>query len=126
MPGNAVIAAPGLVEVTPGSGVMRMQPVSVCHQVSTIGHFSPPMFLRYHIQASGLIGSPTEPNSRNEERSCPAGNSSPHFMKVRIVVGAVYRIDTLYFSTIDHHRSRAGVSGVPSYITDVVRFANGP
>src|SRR5438132_4452433 len=122
MPGNAVIAAPGFVEVIPGSGVIRIEPVSVCHHVSTIGQLSRPMFLRYHIQASGLIGSPTLPSSRSEERSCAAGNSSPHFMNVRIVVGAVYRIVTLYFSTIDHQRSRAGVSGVPSYMTDVARL----
>ena len=66
-----------------------IMPVSVCHQVSTTGVRSPPMFVRYQIQASGLIGSPTEPSSRSEDRSCPAGNSTPHFMKVRIVVGAV-------------------------------------
>src|ERR1700692_2791140 len=105
MPGNAVIAAPGLVDVMPASGVMRMEPVSVCHHVSTIGQLSLPMFLRYHIHASGLIGSPTLPSSRSDEMSCICGNSSPHFMNVRMVVGAVYRIVTLYFSTIDHQRS---------------------
>ena len=68
---------------------MRMPPVSVCHQVSTMGHRSRPTFLRYHIQASGLMGSPTEPSRRRLERSWPAGCSSPHFMSVRIVVGAV-------------------------------------
>ena len=33
---------------------------------------------------------------------------------------------TLYFSTICHQRSRPGVSGVPSYMTDVVALASGP
>ena len=66
-----------------------MAPVSVCHQVSTIGVRSPPMTRRYQIQASGLIGSPTEPRSRREDRSNFWGISSPHFMKVRIAVGAV-------------------------------------
>ena len=88
-PGNGVMAAPGLVAVMPGSGVMRMPPVSVCHHVSTIGQRSPPMWVRYQIHASGLIGSPTDPSRRRLERSCRAGRSSPHFMKVRIVVGAV-------------------------------------
>ena len=37
MPGNGCVADPGLVRVMPGSGVIMMQPVSVCHQVSTIG-----------------------------------------------------------------------------------------
>ena len=73
---------------TPGSGLIMIEPVSVCHQVSTTGARSPPMCLRYQSQASGLIGSPTEPSSRIDDRSCLAGHSSPHFMKVRIAVGA--------------------------------------
>ncbi|OPZ48070.1 MAG: hypothetical protein BWY91_03248 [bacterium ADurb.BinA028] len=47
------------------------------------------MTLRYHIHASGLIGSPTEPSIRIEDRSNFAGMSEPHFMKVRMAVGAV-------------------------------------
>ena len=47
-------------------------------------------------------------------------------MNVRITVGAVYRIVTRYFSTISHQRPRCGVSGVPSYMTDVARLASGP
>src|ERR1039458_3778419 len=35
-----------------------MAPVSVCHQVSTIGHRPFPISRWYHIHASGLIGSP--------------------------------------------------------------------
>ncbi len=75
--------------VTPGSGEIIIAPVSVCHQVSTIGQRSPPMCLRYQIQASGLIGSPTEPSTRRLDRSNFAGMSSPHFMNVRMAVGAV-------------------------------------
>ncbi len=89
MPGSGVCAEPGFVAVTPGSGVIIIEPVSVCHQVSTIGVRSPPMFLRYQIHASGLIGSPTEPSTRRLDRSNLAGMSSPHFMNVRIAVGAV-------------------------------------
>jgi hypothetical protein len=37
MPKKGRVAEPGLVLVAPGSGVMRMPPVSVCHQVSTMG-----------------------------------------------------------------------------------------
>ena len=66
-----------------------MPPVSVCHQVSTIGQRLPPMCSWYHIHASGLIGSPTEPSSRSDDRSCFAGSSAPHFMNVRMAVGAV-------------------------------------
>jgi hypothetical protein len=50
-----------LAAVTPGSGLIMIEPVSVCHQVSTTGVRSPPMFFRYQIHASGLIGSPTLP-----------------------------------------------------------------
>ena len=82
-------AEPGSSVVTPGRGLIMMPPVSVCHQVSTIGARSPPMCLRYQSQASGLIGSPTLPSSRMLDRSDFAGMSSPHFMKVRMAVGAV-------------------------------------
>ena len=42
-PKKGRVAEPGLSAVTPGSGVMRMPPVSVCHQVSTMGQRSSPM-----------------------------------------------------------------------------------
>src|ERR1700722_1876145 len=95
MPGNGLVALPGIVVVTPGSGVIMMLPVSVCHHVSTTGQRPPPMLSRYHIQASGLIGSPTLPSKRRDERSCLPVYSVPHFMNVRIAVGAVYRIVAL-------------------------------
>ncbi len=75
--------------MAPGSGAIMMPPVSVCHQVSTIGQRSLPMTRWYHIQASGLIGSPTEPSRRRDARLCRRGHSSPHFMNARIAVGAV-------------------------------------
>ena len=88
MPGSGRVAEPGFRVVTPGSGEIMIAPVSVCHQVSTTGQVPPPMFSRYQIQASGLIGSPTDPRSRSEVRSCRCGYSTPHFMNVRIAVGA--------------------------------------
>ena len=89
MPGNGRVADPGFSVVTPGSGVIMIAPVSVCHHVSTTGQRSPPMFWWYHIHASGLIGSPTDPSSRSDDRSCFAGQSVPHRMNARIAVGAV-------------------------------------
>ena len=80
---------PGLVGVAPGRGVSMCPPVSVCHQVSTMGQRSFPMTRWYHIHASGLIGSPTVPSTRSDERSCLRACSSPHFMNARIAVGAV-------------------------------------
>ncbi len=126
IPGNARIAEPGLQAVTPGSGLIIIAPVSVCHQVSTIGAVPPPMWSRYQTHASGLIGSPTLPRRRIEDRSNCSGISLPHFMNVRIAVGAVYSNVTPYFSTISHQRPLCGVSGVPSYITCVAPLASGP
>jgi hypothetical protein len=94
-PGNGNVADPGFVVVTPGRGVIMIIPVSVCHHVSTIGVLPPPMCSWYQSQASGLIGSPTEPRTRNDVRSCLAGWASPCFMNARIAVGAQYRIVTL-------------------------------
>ncbi len=48
--------------MAPGSGEIMRPPVSVCHQVSTIAQRSLPTCLWYQSQASGLIGSPTEPS----------------------------------------------------------------
>src|ERR1700689_4136340 len=74
MPGSGLVQLPGFVGVTPGSGLIMMLPVSVCHHVSTIGQRPWPITRWYHIQASGLIGSPTEPNSRKLDRSYLAGH----------------------------------------------------
>ena len=48
------------------------------------------MLVWYHIQASGFMGSPTVPRTRNEDRSWDDGSVVPHFMNVRMAVGAVY------------------------------------
>src|SRR5262249_60091469 len=88
-PGNGFVAEPGFVVVVPGSGVIRIIPVSVCHQVSTIGQRSPPTCSWYQTHASGLIGSPTEPSRRSGDKSCFAACSGPHFMCARIPGGAV-------------------------------------
>ncbi len=89
MPGSGLVQEPGLVGVTPGMGAIMMEPVSVCHQVSTMGQRSLPMWRWYQIHASGLIGSPTLPRSRNLSRLYCAGMSFPSFISARIAVGAV-------------------------------------
>src|SRR6266498_1701426 len=73
MPGNGRPAEPGLAGSRPGSVEIMIEPVSVCHQVSTIGQRSPPTTVWYHSHALGLIGSPTVPSRRRDERSCLAG-----------------------------------------------------
>ena len=126
IPGNGLVADPGIVVVSPAKGVMRIDPVSVCHQVSTIGQRDLPIFVWYQIHASGFIGSPTVPSSLREERSCLAGYPSPQRMHALMAVGAVYNIVQRYFSIISQNRSLSGKSGEPSYITVVAPLAKGP
>src|SRR6185436_2001035 len=126
IPGKGFVADPGLVGVAPGKGVIMIAPVSVCHQVSTIGQRPLPISSRYHIHASGLIGSPTVPSKRKLERSCFNGHCSPHLMKARIAVGAVYSVFTRWRSMMSQNRSGSGQLGAPSYIKAVAPFDNGP
>src|SRR3954454_17832390 len=109
---------PGFIVVIPGSGVIRMCPVSVCHQVSMIGALPAPTCLRYHSQTSGLIGSPTLPRILIDDRAWACACCSPHCMCERIAVGEVYRIVTPYFSMMRHQTSLSGYPGTPSYSTD--------
>ena len=92
-----------------------MPPVSVCHHVSTMGQRSAPICLRYQIHASGLMGSPTVPITRKLERSCFAGQSSPHLMNVRIAVGAQQHVP--------HLRDRADHAGIDACELDVGKSA---
>ena len=88
-PGSGRVAEPGFSAVAPGSGLIRMPPVSVCHQVSTIGQRCSPTTRWYHSQASGLIGSPTVPRMRIEARDVLSTGASPSRIRARIAVGAV-------------------------------------
>src|SRR5215471_751106 len=125
-PGKGRVAEPGFVGIAPGNGVISIIPVSVCHQVSTIGHRPRPITSLYHIHASGLIGSPTVPSSLKLFISYRRGHCSPHFMKARSAVGAVYRMLTLCRSMILQKRSGSGQLGAPSYIVEVAPFCRGP
>ena len=89
IPGSGRVAEPGLVGVAPGTGLIMMPPVSVCHQVSTIGQ---------RLAADDLVV--PHPGLRvdrlaDRAQQAQAGqvvladHSSPHFMKARIAVGAV-------------------------------------
>jgi acetyl-CoA synthetase len=57
-----------LAGVTPAKLEIIMPPVSVCHQVSTIGQLLLPISLSYQCQASSFIGSPTVPKTFNEDK----------------------------------------------------------
>ncbi len=83
------MADPGFRGVAPGKGEISAPPVSVCHQVSTIGQRPSPTTRWYQSQASGLIGSPTVPSSRSEAREVRVTGSSPSRIRARMPVGAV-------------------------------------
>ena len=89
IPKNGNVAEPGLVGVAPGSGVMRIPPVSVCHHVSTMGQWLFPTISKYQFHSGSLMGSPTVPNNLNEERSRDVTQSFPSFIRARSAVGAV-------------------------------------
>ena len=84
-----MVAYVGLSFVTPASEESIIPPVSVCHQVSTIGHFDLPTFLSYQFQASSFIGSPTVPRTFKEERSLLSTKEIGCFARALIAVGAV-------------------------------------
>ena len=84
------------------------------------------MTLWYHIQASGLMGSPTLPSRRSLRKSYWAGMASPSFIRARIAVGAVYRMVTPCASQIFQKRPPSGKVGAPSYIRMVAPAASGP
>ncbi len=90
MPGNGRVAEPGLSVVTPGSGVIMIAPVSVCHHVSTIGQRSSPMMLviphpRFRIDR---LADRSEQPQRRQIVLAPA-TRVPQLMNARIAVGAV-------------------------------------
>src|SRR5260370_36561128 len=103
-PKNGNAAEPGFNAVAPGSGVIMTPPVSVCHQVSTIGQRRSPTTRWYHSHASGLIGSPTDPSRPSEARLVRLTGSSPAASKERIAVGAGWKTLTLYLSITTQNR----------------------
>ena len=78
-----------MIKVSTRRGEINIQPVSVCHHVSTIGHLPSPTVLKYHIQASGLIGSPTVPKSFKDFLLVFLTGPSPSFIRAHNAVGEV-------------------------------------
>src|SRR5215212_6029532 len=103
-PGKGSVAKDGFAGVIPARFEINVPAVSVCHQVSTIGHLFLPTCSSYQCHASSLIGSPTVPNIFSDERSFPSKGFNPNPISERIAVGAVYKIFTLYLSIISHNR----------------------
>ena len=125
-PGIGNVAQLAFAGVMPARLEIRQPAVSVCHQVSTIGHFLFPIFSSYQFHASSLIGSPTVPKILNDDKSFPFKGSNPKPIKLLIAVGAVYSVFTLCLSTISQKRPASGHVGIPSNINEVAPAANGP
>ena len=113
------MAHPAFPGVMPAILEIMMPPVSVCHQVSTIGHLFFPICSLYQFQASSLMGSPTVPNTFKLLKSCPCTGPKPKPINERIAVGAVYKILTLNLSMIFQNLPASGKVGMPSNIIDV-------
>ena len=89
IPKYGSVAEPGFVGVTPGSALIKMPPVSVCHQVSTTAQRPSPTTSWYQRQISGLMGSPTEPRIRKLVRLYFFTGALPACAIARSAVGAV-------------------------------------
>ena len=119
MPGNGLVQLPGFVAIAPGNGHIMIPPVSVCHQVSTIGH----------LLVADLLVVP-HPGFRidaftNRAQQPQAGQ----IVFVHVFVAPFdegsnrggSRVEDRHFdacSTISQKRSSAGKLGAPSYISD--------
>src|SRR5919202_3340205 len=108
IPGRGRVALPGLAVVITGSGEIIIAPVSVCHQVSTIGQRPPPTCSWYHSHARGLMGSPTVPRSLKDERSCFSRPAVPPLMNALMAVGGVQRKGAFLYSSVFHQQLRPG------------------
>ena len=88
-PGSGPHADPGFVLVIPGRGEIIMEPVSVCHHVSTIAHCSFQYFRDTTSTLQGLLALQQIQvilMSLNREL---LDVQLPHFINARIAVGAV-------------------------------------
>ena len=126
IPGKGKVACVGTAGVTPARLLIMMPPVSVCHQVSMMGQRPLPMCLSYQCHASSLMGSPTVPKTRKELRSLPSMGAVPKVIRLRMAVGAVYRMVILNFCTMSQKRLASGNVGMPSNIMEVAPALNGP
>src|SRR5690349_20003095 len=71
-PGMGSEAQLGIAGVTPARLEIRVPAVSVCHQVSTIGHFRLPICSSYQCQVCSLMGTPPVHNTCTMDKSFPS------------------------------------------------------
>ena len=108
----------GGILITPLAGITELIPGYAMSPM--------PIFSWYQFQASGFMGSPTEPSSLRELRSCFSAQDAPYRIRPLMAVGEVYKMFTPYFSTICHHRFGYGWFGAPSYRRMVAPLMSGP
>ena len=89
IPKKGFVAEPGFASIAPGSGVISIPPVSVCHHVSTIGHLLSPTISLYQFHASGFICSQTVPKILKLPLCVFFTGASPSAINARSAVGAV-------------------------------------
>ena len=127
MPGNGTVAEPGLVVVTPGSGVIMMPPVSVCHQVSTIGQRPPPMCVVVPDPGLGVDRLADAAEQAQGGQVVPVGMLGAPLHEGADGGGrGVEDGDAVASRRVRQNRSRSGQSGAPSYISTVAPLASGP
>src|SRR5204863_8219863 len=95
------------------SGLLVVQPtmppeISVPPELFTSGARRSPTTPKYHHHGSGFHGSPVEPSTNSDDRSCPRTGSSPPRISPRIAVGEIPRSVTRCRSTIDQTRPASG------------------
>ena len=91
IPGMGRPLVPGFIgrSINPGRWLIIIPPVSVIHQVEPTGHLFSPTTSKSHLQAEGLMGSPTLCMIRRELLSCFRTKSSPNLICILVAVGVV-------------------------------------
>ena len=124
IPGNGFVAEPGFSVVSPGVACQDHPRLGLPPRVHH-GDAVAADVLPVPDPGLGLIGSPTLPSSRIEERSCSPRTWSPlHVAADR----SRRRVEDVDLVALDDVPPTVLVrkSGVPSYMTPVVPFASGP
>ena len=97
-----------------GRGDRKHAPTSVPPEMLMTGQRPPPTSLKNHMYGSGFHGSPVEPSTRSDDKSCFRTCSSPAGISARIRVGEMPSVVMRWRSTMSQIRSGAGWLGAPS------------
>jgi hypothetical protein len=120
------MAAPGLVAVIPGRGEIKIAPVSVCHQVSTIGQRFRPTYCAVPHPRLGVDRLADRAEQAQAREVVGVGILLSPLHERADGGGSGVEDGHLVLSMMRHQRSRPPASGVPSYMTEVAPLARGP